>query len=117
MKLLNDMFTVTGGDADRVVLALNAGHTIYQAHFPGNPITPGICIVQLIGELLAERTGRRLSLQKIVNLKFVAPLSPVENPVIEVNFASVDDTGSECKAKGTITAAGAVMTKFSVVFA
>lgn len=116
MILKDSMFTVTGGTPDKVMVKLNADHTIYRAHFPGNPITPGVCIVQMIGELLGDRCGRRLSLTQIVNLKFVAPISPVEVPDIEINFQSVDDNGTECKAKGTIMAGGALLTKFSIIY-
>ena len=70
----------------------------------------------LLPELLADRCGRRLSLSQIVNLKFVAPISPVEVPDVEINFQSVDDNGTECKAKGTIGADGALLTKFSVIY-
>ncbi|MBR1394476.1 MAG: beta-hydroxyacyl-ACP dehydratase [Prevotella sp.] len=116
MILRDNMFTVTGGTHDNVKIRLNADHAIYRAHFPGNPITPGVCIVQMIGELLADRCGRRLSLSQIVNLKFVAPISPVEVPDVEINFQSVDDNGTECKAKGTIGTDGALLTKFSVIY-
>ena len=128
MKLQNEMFTVVGGDAecpatagnacqsDKIQVRLNADHLIYQAHFPGNPITPGVCIVQMVGELLSERLGRQLSLGRIVNLKFVAPISPLENPDLTVCFSSVEDNGMACKAKGTIMAGEGVKTKFSIIF-
>ena len=50
MKLLNDFCTIAGGDTDKIWLRLNPDHPIYHAHFPGNPITPGVCIVQIVGE-------------------------------------------------------------------
>jgi glycosyltransferase involved in cell wall biosynthesis/3-hydroxymyristoyl/3-hydroxydecanoyl-(acyl carrier protein) dehydratase len=54
MKLLNDFFSIkerTGNESEWVYhLSLNAGHPIYQAHFQGNPITPGACIIQMLKE-------------------------------------------------------------------
>lgn len=116
MKLQNEMFTIVGGDADHVMIALNANHQIYQAHFPGNPITPGVCIVQIIGELLSGRVNRPLALSKITNLKFNATISPIDNPEVEVVFTSVEDTGEACIAKGAIMDGETAMTKFSLVF-
>ena len=110
------MFTIVGGDADHVMIALNANHQIYQAHFPGNPITPGVCIVQIIGELLSGRVNRPLALSKITNLKFNATISPIDNPEVEVVFTSVEDTGEACIAKGAIMDGETAMTKFSLVF-
>jgi len=116
MTLKNDMFTVVGGDAAKAAIRLNAGHPIYRAHFPGTPITPGVCQVQIIGELLSERVGRPLTLQEVVNLKFTAPISPVDHPELTVSFASIDDTGDHCKAKGEVAAADGVKTKFSIIY-
>lgn len=116
MKLLNDFCTIAGGDTDTIRLRLNPDHPIYHAHFPGNPITPGVCIVQIVGELLGERLGRQFALSKIVNLKFVSTISPVETPMVEVHFDSVELNGSECKAKGVITAEDGVKTKFSILY-
>jgi len=116
MILQNNMYSVTGTSADSIGVRLNAGHPIYQAHFPGNPITPGVCLVQMVGELLGNRVGRHLQLSKVVNLKFIAPVSPQEKPDLEVRFTAVDDDGATLKARGSIEAEGAVLTKFSLVF-
>lgn len=116
MKLQNEMFTVVSESADEVNVRLHADHFIYQAHFPGNPITPGVCIVQMIGELLQNRLGRSLSLAKIVNLKFVSVINPIESPELTIRFGSVASDESECKAKGVIEVKGNVMTKFSLLF-
>ena len=116
MKLLNDMFTVEDRQGADVRVRLDAAHPIYQAHFPGNPITPGVCLVQMVCELLQLQQGCRLSLRRIVNLKFVAPVSPVDSPLLTFSFASVTCESDVCKAKGTVVADGQVMTKFSIVF-
>lgn len=116
MKLKNEMFTIIGGDEDHVRIKLNPLHTIYQAHFPGTPITPGVCIVQIIGELLGERIGRQVVLSRITNLKFNSTISPVDDPVVEVNFTQVEPSEAACTVKGTITAGEEVKTKYSLVY-
>lgn len=116
MTLKNEMFTVVDGDNDNVKIRLNAGHPIFAAHFPGNPIMPGVCQVQMIGELLADRVGRPLTLQEVVNLKFSAPISPVENPELTVGFAAVDDRDGSCKVKGEVAAPDGVKSKFSIIY-
>ena len=43
---------------------------IYAAHFPGYPITPGVCLVQMALELMGkEMTGSK-------DIKFVTPVMP-----------------------------------------
>lgn len=115
MKLLNDMFTIVGGDADNVQIRLHAEHPIYKAHFPGNPITPGVCIVQIISEILGERLHREFALDEIVNLKFVSTLSPADDPLVEIRFTQVEETEGGCRAKGNIVVAGEPKTKFSLL--
>lgn len=116
MRLQNEMYVVTNETAEQVEIRLIAAHYIYQAHFPGNPITPGVCIVQMIGELLEQRTCRQLSLSRVVNLKFVSALTPTNTPEVTVKFASVQTDDNECKAKGVLEAKGEILTKFSLVF-
>ena len=49
------MFTILEDKGQEVKIRLNPDHEIYRAHFPGNPITPGVCIVQIISEVLGEQ--------------------------------------------------------------
>lgn len=93
MKLRDELYTVTDRQADSsgkmvYTLRLNAGHFIYQAHFPGQPITPGVCIVQIAKELMEDHTGKPLTIQTVKNVKFLAVLSPVEIPVVTFEIDS-----------------------------
>ena len=53
MILLNDFFQIVESGVDPksgqliFKVRLNASHVIYKAHFPGMPITPGVCIIQM----------------------------------------------------------------------
>ena len=118
MRLLDKMFILVSDDDRQVVLRLNPSHPIFQMHFPGTPITPGTCLVQMLGELLERKVGHKLELKKIVNLKFIRPLSPEESPLLTVVFDSLESfppLDTIC-AKGIITANEQVATKFSVIF-
>ena len=44
---------------------LNSAHAIFKGHFPGNPVTPGVCMMQIIKELT----------QKILESSLVMTLS------------------------------------------
>ena len=47
MRLINDLFEVVstkqGEDNYQCQVKFNPEHRIYKAHFPGNPVTPGVC--------------------------------------------------------------------------
>ena len=79
MKLINDFFqiisteTVDGGFKCRT--RLNANHDYYRVHFPGNPVTPGVCLLQMATEILSQEYGKKLS-----NIKFKSLVGPHEEP-------------------------------------
>jgi 3-hydroxymyristoyl/3-hydroxydecanoyl-(acyl carrier protein) dehydratase len=93
MNLIDDFYKITqqiSGDSEfEYILSLNKEHFIYQAHFPGNPITPGVCIIQMCKELMEEHTGEKLFLKKIVNVKFLSVINPLEYEVLRVAFSKV----------------------------
>lgn len=70
-------------DTFRTVVKLNDSHEIFKVHFPGNPITPGVCLLQIGLELLNDKFDRDLRLIKAKNIKYLKVISPVENPIIE----------------------------------
>lgn len=116
MRLQDKMFAIESQDDNELRLRLNPEQIIYRAHFPGNPITPGVCLIQMVGELLQTKYQCMLNLKRVVNLKFVAIISPIKQPVIDVKFTQTEDTPTEVKAKGNILYSDNVMTKFSLIF-
>ena len=74
-------------------LHLNADHLIYKAHFPGEPITPGVCILQMGLELLSDAVGVTLELVGVKNVKFLSILHPDNATVLViVHKISIDDS-------------------------
>ena len=65
MELKNNLYTIVSKEGVGLMVSytikLIPSCVIYQAHFPGEPITPGVCIVQmakeLIEKLLTEQTA------------------------------------------------------------
>ena len=94
MILRNNLYTVirkeeTAGSLSYVI-RLNPDHFIYEAHFPGEPVTPGVCILQLAQELLALEINEHLELKKIKNAKFTAVISPDQLTELTVAFPSIE---------------------------
>ena len=57
-------------------ITLNPAHPIFAGHFPGNPITPGVCILQIIKELTEKITQKKLFLSKTSQVKFMTLINP-----------------------------------------
>ncbi len=69
----------------RVTISLNPDHPIYQGHFPGNPIVPGVCQLRMITEIISEITGKEVRLQEADNMKFLSMINPNEHPELTVD--------------------------------
>jgi 3-hydroxyacyl-[acyl-carrier-protein] dehydratase len=93
---LEDFYTLNKLDVvDNLATAhitINKNHTIFNGHFPGNPITPGVCMMQIIKELTEQITEKSLFMQSSSNIKFMAIINPEVNPDLEL---SIDITTSE----------------------
>ena len=92
MKLKNNLYKIISKEEVNSIfnytVELNPSCMIYEAHFPGEPITPGVCIVQIgkevIEDLLLEQSSasRRLEIIKAKNIKFLSIISPNETPIL-----------------------------------
>lgn len=99
MKFLNNLYTIDSKDvvdaSIRYIIHLDASHFIYQAHFPDEPITPGVCIIQIAKELLEEHLGIGLEIQKVKNVKFLNVISPLATPNVTYVFEKIIPGDSE----------------------
>lgn len=57
-------------------IRFNPSHPIFAGHFPGHPIVPGACLVQIAEELSGLFLDRKISFTAIKNLKFRQPIYP-----------------------------------------
>lgn len=57
-------------------LSINPGSPIFKGHFPGQPVVPGACILQIVKEVLESALGYSVQLKKAGNLKFVGMIEP-----------------------------------------
>ena len=83
-------------------IILNPDHLIYKAHFPGQPVTPGVCILQMLQELLSIQVGKQLFIKNIKNAKFISMMSPVTDVRVSVLFSSVTPEEGGIKAQGVV---------------
>jgi 3-hydroxyacyl-[acyl-carrier-protein] dehydratase len=68
------------------LVKLNTEHEIYQGHFPENPVVPGVCMVQMIKELLEKIEGRDLFMEKSDNMKFLNIVNPLKHSELNVRI-------------------------------
>ena len=89
--LVNSFFYIRNiiRDGDKVTaqLSLEPSHGIFNGHFPGMPVVPGVCMVEMIKEIFEEVISQPTKLKSSRHIKFLNVLNP--NVHAEV-FADID---------------------------
>lgn len=67
-------------------------HEIFKGHFPGNPILPGVCTVQIIKELMEDIENHPLKMTKANMIKYLSFINPQLNKTV---FISVQNRKAE----------------------
>ena len=77
-------------DAGGATVRLLPDSPIYQGHFPGYPITPGVCLVEIAVELMREMAGQAGHDIRFVgakNIKFTNPVIPDGKTPLRFNLS------------------------------
>lgn len=119
MLLLNSLYKIDSrmaveGGYDYAI-SLDPEHFIYKAHFPGSPITPGVCILQIAEELLSEASGRKLEIECVKNVKFLQILVPGEARDVVFSIRNILSEDKSVKAQVIASTADGVVAKISMI--
>ena len=118
--LKDDFFTIKSVSPEtshqyRIEIELNPGHPIYQGHFPGMPVVPGVCQIGIVKEVLEGVLKKSFNLSAAKNIKFTHPIDPrqIKSLVLELAFEEKKDG---VLAKATLYAMDKVCLKFNGLF-
>jgi 3-hydroxyacyl-[acyl-carrier-protein] dehydratase len=96
--LLKDFYTIislekTAETKYLATILINEEHEVFKGHFPGNPIMPGVCMMQIIKELTEQITASSLFMQSLSNVKFMALINPFNTPELrlELDITTTED--------------------------
>ena len=91
--LLNDFFKIIETDYSKdnpgsfkVTIELNDRHKIFKGHFPGNPVVPGVCMIQIVKEILSKLLNKNLYLSEGSNIKFISVIKPEINEIFNIEY-------------------------------
>ena len=77
-------------NADIYDVELNPDSEIYKGHFPGEPVSPGVCSIGMIVACASRSTGSPLEIRKISRCRFLSVISPQNKPDLQVRIALTD---------------------------
>lgn len=119
MSLLHDFYSLVTFTADgpkvSASISLNSDHAVFQGHFPNNPVTPGVCMMQIIKELAEKWAAGPLMLKKARNVKFMAIINPFQHPNIHIEL-DVEEENGLLSIRSTTSFEDTPALKFSGVF-
>ncbi len=103
---LNGLYTIIRilqeGDSNKIsiLIRLNPSHKIFKGHFPGNPLLPGVCIVQILKEILIFQLDKKLILNSARSIKYLSFINPgVHNTInFDVELKEMGNDNIFCNA-------------------
>ena len=122
MILKNSLYTIADkrmeGSGIFYQILLDKNHFIYKAHFPNEPITPGVCIIQIAKELLEDYLHEEYEISHVKNIKFLSVLSPLSTPSVAYVFDKVTflPETNECKTQVQVQQDNVLFAKLSIIF-
>lgn len=117
--LIEGLYSIVTFDKDgqeiKATVKLNAEHEVFKGHFPGNPVMPGVCMIQMIKELIEKAIDKELFLSVASNVKFMAIINPEKNETIQLNLTLTED-GDIVKVKNVTSFDDTIALKLSATF-
>jgi 3-hydroxyacyl-[acyl-carrier-protein] dehydratase len=96
--VLDSLFVVKNSRMEaneiKASLELDEKHSIFEGHFPGQPVVPGVCMMQAVKELVERHLGKKLIIHEADNMKFLSVLDPRTNKVVDAAISVKEDNAS-----------------------
>lgn len=88
--LMNDFYMIhhlqQQDDSLSCVISFNDKHEIFKGHFPNQPVVPGVCIMQIIKELLEQELKQKFLMSNISQVKFLQVITPEVQATVNINW-------------------------------
>lgn len=114
---LNNLFGILQNDIKDdgclTKISINPDHPVFEGHFPDNPITPGVCILQMVKETIMNNYNVALQMDQLKHSKFLAFINPEKQQEVDfqINIKHKDQTHWQIAA--VVKSENAVHAKFS----
>jgi 3-hydroxyacyl-[acyl-carrier-protein] dehydratase len=98
MILLNDFYKILQKEVTPGVLkakiSISKKHRIFDGHFPGLPVVPGVCMLQIVREIMEVYSERELKISEADNMKFLSVINPEQHQEIDVLINYNEEAGN-----------------------
>jgi len=81
----------THGSNFSAEIIFNAAHQVFSGHFPGQPIVPGVVLVEISAAVVSQITGKELIVKEASVIKFLQVIDPLQNPLVMINGSVTEE--------------------------
>ena len=85
----------------------------FDGHFPGQPILPGICMIQTVAVLASRALADRITVREVHQAKFASVVRPCDRLSVACVYTQRDAVTYAVKA--TLSSAGTVVSKIDII--
>lgn len=112
-KIINLTSVESGINA---TIKLNPNHEVYKGHFPEQAVVPGVIQLQIVKEIMENHFEKKLFMGSISQVKYLIPITPVENPELSIAITLKNDETENTKTNILISHNETVFTKAKIIF-
>jgi len=94
------------------VINYHSAHPVFAGHFPGQPIVPGVLLMQTVREIIERHHGTEYQLVKARSVKFLRPVTGDSEAEINITIDLVPLDGDLIDVNATAHFEGEVYFKF-----
>ena len=120
MILKNKFYTINelefNGNSILAAIKIDSKHSIFDGHFPNNPVTPGVVEMEIVKEIVSEAIQKTIKMSKMSNCKFLAILNPDNYAEVNVKIEIIENEENRIRISGQIFDQNTVFLKISAEY-
>lgn len=91
---------------------MDSTHRIFDGHFPTAPVLPGVCLMQMVVDAVAEILDKKVRVHEGIDMKFTAVVDPREGTQLTVHLSISEVDEEMVKVTSSTVFNGQVCFKF-----